>query len=297
LTRRKTISVAWLASLFLMGRAGAMPAGEQTQAPLRRIDHIMIRTDDPGKLYRLFTETLQMPSAWPLATRGGVTSGGAGFGTANIEAIQFPGQAASQTRLVGFGFEPSPLAECLAELRRRGVGYGEPRPFVATGADGSKQTLFTNVTLQELSDADRPANATMHIFLSEYAPAYVNVDERRARLRKELQDRSGGPLGVIGVKELLVGATDMKIATSLWSKLLAPQRPSASGVWQVGDGPAIRLVSADENKLEGIVIRVVSLERAKAALRERGLLGSVTSDAAMMDPARIDGLSIRLVER
>src|SRR5688572_14423501 len=122
--------------------------------PIRQMDHIMIRMDEPGSLYAFFTETLQLPAAWPLATRGGVTSGGVGFGNVNVEAIKFPGQKPSKAQLVGFGFEPSPLAECLTELDRRGIRYGEVRPFVITQPDGSKKTLFTNVTLLQFSDSE-----------------------------------------------------------------------------------------------------------------------------------------------
>jgi hypothetical protein len=295
--RRRLISIALAASFLVFSRLGfAAHVKEPAPPPVRRIDHIMIRTDDPGKLYALFTGTLQLPVAWPLATRGGVTSGGVGFGNTNVEAIQFPGQTRSHALLAGFGFEPSPLAECLAELDRRDVTYGEPRPFVVTGQDGSKQTLFTNVTLRQFSDADRPADATMHIFLSEYSPTYVDIEQRRARLRRELQERSGGPLGVRVVKEVIVGAADLKAATRLWGRLLEPWRPSAPGLWQVGDGPAIRVVRAGESKLQGFVISVVSLRLAKAVLRERGLLGSVTEKDATIDPSKIQGLNIRLVE-
>lgn len=295
--RRKIILIA-LAWFFLVfcRLSSAAQLKQLAPPPVRQVDHIMVRADDPSKLYAFFTETLRLPVAWPLATRGGVTSGGAGFGNTNVEAIQFPGQKTSQAQLVGFGFEPSPLAECLAELDRRGIVYGEPRPFVVTEQDGSKKTLFTNVTLQQFSDADRPADATIHIFLSEYNPTYVDVEQRRARLRKELRESGGGPLGVKAVKEVIIGSADLKAATRLWGKLLEPRRPSASGLWQVGDGPAIRLVRARESKVQGLVISVVSLRRAKAFLRERSLLGSVTEKDATIDPSKIQGLNIRLVE-
>lgn len=123
------------------------------------------------------------------------------------------------------------LFKCLAELDRRGITSGDPRPFDATGPDGSKRTLFTNVTLRQFSDADRPAVATMHIFLSEYSPC-----------------------------------------------------------------PAIRIVQAGENRLQGLVISVVSLRRAKAFLQERGLLGSASASAVTIEPSKIQGLNIRLVE-
>ena len=298
ISRRKMISIALAAFFLVFSRLdSAAQEKEPASPPVLQVDHIMIRADDPSKLYAFFTETLQLPVAWPLATRGGVTSGGVGFGNANVEAIHFPGQKTSRSQLVGFGFEPSPLTECLAELDRRGIVYGEPRPFVVTEQDGSKKTLFTNVTLRQFSDADRPAGATIHIFLSEYSPAYVDAAQRRARLRSELRESGGGPLGVRAVKEVIVGATDLKAATRLWEKLLEPRRPSAPGLWQVGDGPAIRVVQAGENALQGLVISVISLRQAKAFLQEKGLLGSVSEKEVTVNPSKIQGLSIRLVEK
>src|SRR5687767_11777379 len=64
-----------------------------TSPPIRQIDHIMIRTASPHELYAFFTETLQLPVAWPITSpRAGVTTGGVGFGNVNVEAIQFTGQ-------------------------------------------------------------------------------------------------------------------------------------------------------------------------------------------------------------
>jgi hypothetical protein len=53
---------------------------------------------------------------------------------------------------------------------------------------------------------------------------------------------------------------------------------------------------AEENKLQGLVISVVSLRRAKAFLLEKGLLGSVSGKEVTIDPAKIQGVNIRLVE-
>ncbi|HEY9432615.1 MAG TPA: hypothetical protein VI260_14215 [Blastocatellia bacterium] len=297
MNRRNMISIP-LAAIFLA--FSWLPAAAQVKEPappVRQVDHIMIRADDPGNLYAFFSEILQLPIAWPLATRGRVTSGGVGFGNVNVEAIQFPGQKPSHTLLVGFGFEPSPLAECLGELDRRGITYGELRPFVLTEQDGSKKTLWTNVTLRQFSDSDRPADATIHIFLSEYSPTYVDVEQRRARLNRDLLESGGGPLGVMAVKEIIIGATDVKAATKLRERLLEPRRASAPGLWQAGDGPAIRVVRAGENRLQGLVISVVSLQRAKAFLQEKGLLGSVSEKEVTIDPSMVQALNIRLVEK
>jgi hypothetical protein len=112
----------------------------------------------------LLTEVLQLPVAWPLMSpRPGVTTGGVAFGNVNVEAIRIPGRKDKASRLVGFAFEPSPLDECLAELNRRGITYGERRPLFSVGPDGSRNIQWTNVTLRQFSDSDGPADATMHI--------------------------------------------------------------------------------------------------------------------------------------
>jgi hypothetical protein len=186
------------------------------------------------------------------------------------------------------------LAECLAELDRRGIRYGELRPLISTGSDGSKNTLWTNVTLRQFSDGEAAA-ATMHVFLSEYSPGYVNVDQRRERLRRQLAENGGGPLGVEAVKEVIVGVTDLEAARGLWQKLLDPTPLSGPNTWQVSDGPAIRLVQAKENTTQGLVITVASLPRAKTFLREQGLLGAESEKEATIDPSRMHGLNIRVV--
>jgi len=297
MTQRMTMS--FLAASILLAVTDFDLSAQRTATPIRRIDHIMIRADDPAQVFRFFTEVLRLPVAWPMMSpREGVATGGVGFGNVNVEAIRFPGQK-SQTgkgQLLGFAFEPSPLAECLAELDRRGIRYSELRPLISTGPDGSRKTLWTNVTLPQFSDGEA-ADATMHVFLSEYSPTYTNVDQRRERLRRQLAEIDGGPLGVEAVKEVVVGVTDMEVALGLWQKLLDPTPLSGPSMWQVSDGPAIRLVPAKENTARGLVITVQSIARAKTFLRERGLLGTHSEKEATIDPSKIHGLNISVVEK
>lgn len=295
MSQRRTLSL--LAATMLLAFAGLESAAQPTAAPIRRIDHIMIRADDPANVYAFFTEILRLPVAWPLMSpREGVATGGVGLGNVNVEAIRFPGQKGqpSRAQLLGFGFEPSPLAASLAELDRRGITYGAPRPLIATGQDGSKNTLWTNVTLRQFSDGEA-ADATMHVFLSEYSPTYVNVEQRRERLRAQLAESGGGPMGVEDVKEVIVGVRDLEAARHLWQKLLGPTPQSGPDRWAVGDGPAIRLVQARENTTQALVIGVTSLPRAKAFLRENGLLGADSEEDGAIDPSKIYGLNIRIV--
>lgn len=298
-TCRIGLSLA-VAAFFALASLEPAAQVENSPPPIRQVDHIMIRADDPAKVYTFFTETLQLPVAWPMVSpRAGVTTGGVGFGNVNVEAINFPEQKrrSRPAELLGFALEPASLRESLAELDRRGISYGELRPLISKGQDGAKNTLWTNVTLRQFSDSDGPSEASIHIFLSEYSPTYVNVAERRARLRSELNARGGGPLGVQRVKEIVVGARDLEASRELWQKLLDPTPPSALNAWQVGNGPSIRLVSAKENSVQALVVDVTSLRRAKGFLRENGLLGSDLAEEATLDPSKLHGLNIRLVEQ
>lgn len=293
---RTSVCLLSVTVLTVGGSAIASQTRGAASQPIRQIDHIMIRTGTPQELYAFFTETLELPVAWPITSpRAGVVTGGVGFGNVNVEAIQFPGQTDSRPRLVGFAFEPAGLEESLSELNSRGITSGERRPLTAVGPDGSRNTLWTNVTLPQFSDADSPANATLHVFLTEYSPSYVNVEERRSRLRKQLFERSGGPLGVVDVNEVIIGATHLELTRRLWQRLLDPARPAMSNTWHVGNGPAIRLVSATENRIQTMVIRVASLDRAKAFLRDKQLLGAESDGQVAIDPPKVGGLDIRLV--
>jgi catechol 2,3-dioxygenase-like lactoylglutathione lyase family enzyme len=287
-----------LVSLSAINGSGISSQTPATAQPIRQIDHIMIRAGDPRELYTFFVDTLQLPVAWPLTSpRAGVMTGGVGFGNVNVEAILFPGQTDPQPRLLGVAFDPSPLDESVRELTRRGLTSGERRPLVAVGPDGVSRTLWTNVTLRQFSDSDNPADATLHMFLSEYSPTYVNVDERRARLRAQLVDSAGGPLGVVEVKEVIIGVIDVETAQRLWQRLLDPTPSAATNTWRIGAGPALRLVRASENRVQALLIRVASLERARTFLRTNNLLGADTAGQVTIDPSKIGGLDFRLVER
>jgi catechol 2,3-dioxygenase-like lactoylglutathione lyase family enzyme len=294
----RRISV-WLLLLAILAAGGSQVAARTRGAasqPIRQIDHIMIRTGNPQELYAFFTDTLGLPVAWPITSpRSGVRTGGVGFGNVNVEAIQFPGQTDIRPRLVGFALEPSGLEGSLSELNRRGLALGERRPLVVDRPDGSRITLWTNVTLMQFSEADNPANAAVHIFLSEYNPSQLNVEDRRARLRKQLVDSRGGPLGVVEVKEVVIGATDIPMARRLWQRLLDPVRPAAANTWRIGNGPAIRLVPSAENRVQTLVVRVASLAEAKAFLRDKQLLGAESAGHVAIDPLKVGGLDIRLV--
>lgn len=123
---------------------------------------------------------------------------------------------------------------------------------------------------------------------------FKNHDEKRAADAESLRARGGGALGLEAVEEIVVGVRDYRSAAEKWTKLFAPLPPVADGLWELADGPAVRLVRQTENVIQGLVLRVSDLARAETFLREKDMLGSPTGEQLRIDPAKIHGLDIRL---
>jgi len=269
--------------------------GQRITLPvIRQVDHILIESDDPGVLFEFLTRTLELPVAWPLMDYPGFTSGGAAAGNVNIEILKYaaPRSSAARRRLaarfVGIALEPLPLSDSLPELRARGIPYHSPEAFLSTLPDGSRGTSWTTVSLTQLSKPE------LSVFLREYSPAFLNVAIRRNQLGGQLVLNQGGPLGIESVDEILLGTKDFQGARARWQQLLAPIVPSSKGIWQIGEGPAIHLVGDGKDRIRRIVLKVESLERAKAFLKEKRMLGPASAAEIALHPSAIQGLDIRI---
>jgi hypothetical protein len=77
---------------------------------------------------------------------------------------------------------------------------------------------------------------------------------------------------------------------------VAPTTPLGGGtLWRLGDGPAVRLVQAEQTMIQGLVLAVTSLPAAREFLQRRELLGASTATELVILASRIGGLGIRLV--
>ncbi|HMF55098.1 MAG TPA: hypothetical protein VK619_01950, partial [Pyrinomonadaceae bacterium] len=79
---------------------------------------------------------------------------------------------------------------------------------------------------------------------------FRNHDEKRAFDLSQLRERQGGALGVLSVKEVVAGVKAYDVAGENWRKCFAPVEPRENGVWEIADGPAVRLVPATENLIK-----------------------------------------------
>jgi hypothetical protein len=273
-----------------------------------------------NQLFSLLTETLQLPVAWPVnADAPGFKTGGVFAGTINMEIFQSGAQetlsspAPSQAQLYGIAFEPYDLAAAVQEVDRRGIPHLPLMPVPEGFPLGTMGSMWTLLFFGELLDNDLARyGAVMKdsrdlvpffndlfqrgmIFLCEYNKKHYDTTQGRLRRQAELQAKQGGPLGLLGVQEIVVGVRDMEAARASWQRLFDPLTEMELGVWEIGDGPTIRLVPRDQDGLVSLIWKVASLERAAAFLEEQGLLGGSEGDQIALDRAKLFGLNILLV--
>jgi hypothetical protein len=269
---------------------GLPAAGQSAQAThpssevlVRQIDHILVGSDQAEEVFRLFSEKFGLPVAWPFKSYKDFASGGVGFGNVNIEIVRSEHHPSG---LTGVALEPTSLSEVLSGLDAHGLKHHDPNPYFGKDSSGTETLWWTTVDVKSLPPADT-------IFFCKYN---FDVDGRRVRLRADLQKHEGGPLGIESVSELVIGVKDMAAAQHDWSILLGPVPPSQESLWQIGAGPAIRLVATQQDHLMVLRIKVKSLERARAFLKAENLLGLDAGHEISLDPSHVAGADVRLVE-
>jgi hypothetical protein len=67
------IVLAWS---IMSWNVSAQASRQPTEGLVRQIDHIMICSDDPEKIMRLFSEKLLLPVVWAFQSYGTFSSGG-----------------------------------------------------------------------------------------------------------------------------------------------------------------------------------------------------------------------------
>lgn len=258
---------------------------------LVKVDHFFATSPDAERLFDFFRDTLGLAVAWPYRDYGGFASGGLSAGNSVIEFVKWtvPKGEVLRTEWKSIAFEPAGGTEALVEeLARRDIDHAAPDTTRSRDATGKEVVGWTNTDLTGLS----PSGA---VFVCDYADRKA-IEENRAAASADLMRRNGGPLGVIAVKEIVLGVTDVAKAAVPWRRLVGSAAQESDSVFNVGDGPGIRLVQAEDGIRE-ITIGVSSVAAARRFLADRGLL-ETGEEAGRVSIARhaLGGLRVFLVE-
>ncbi|MDA1192161.1 MAG: hypothetical protein O3A46_10830 [Candidatus Poribacteria bacterium] len=277
---------------------------------VRHIDRLSIQADDPRVVFPFFSEALGLPVTSPITRFDRYTSGGVSAGNVSLEVLQFAGQppvsALSDTpeaHLWGVSFlNALPAADAVEELTQRAVGHNPPQtgrgrppkhwlPYFETATPGANAPLMTQIGITGLiTESSYSWDAFVQV--SEF---HHDIARRRKAEHAGFRAAKGGALGLLGVQEVVVGATDLETKRDLWQSLLDPIEPYGDGFWLVGTGPAIRLVEHFDDELVALVLRVRDLDAAETFLAERGLDDIAEDGNLCIAPDGCFGLDLRLV--
>lgn len=136
---------------------------DASRAVVKQLDHVVARVDDPRRLFTLFTETLGLPVAWPLASYPSFQSGGVALGNLYLEIMQCGPrrEASNKGRLCAVAFESPGIESAVEELSRRGVPHTPVAPYVERGEGGARTKVWSNVVLGRLLGRDLLLDATI----------------------------------------------------------------------------------------------------------------------------------------
>ncbi|MFZ6745251.1 hypothetical protein ACO0LC_18660 [Undibacterium sp. JH2W] len=276
--------LACLSSNAIAAQAGA-------DSTISRIDHILIEQKATDDSFQLFANQLQVPVIWPMVKYGPFSSGGLYFGNVVLEFGQFAalgGVAPESPRLAGIAFQPlKSAAASMLEFDQHQIAHGPAEPFT-TYRDGKPQALWTNVRISGIGPADS------WLFVCEY---HFDSKLRQTAAFDELQKLKGGPLGLLGVKEVIIETPDLQAARARWKNLLSSAIEQEAGVFTLSSGPVIRLAQGKSEALRSLTIEVSSLSQTRAALAAQSIAYDDKGTEILLGNGNVHGLPFRLVQR
>ena len=279
----QTRSVMIGAELFLCLCAASCETGATQQLIVERLDHVVVEARDPAELFAFVADTLGLPMAWEFQDYGTFASGGVSLGNVNLEITGSSGflSGVEAARPTAVAFDPAPIPDARAELRRRRLRASRPSPYV----DDAGDTRWVTIGL--------PGHSTRQLtaFLVDYR--YVNAVARRDRLNDSLVASGGGLLGIEELLEVQLEVTEDR--RDAWHQLLAPHEELAPGRWSVGDGPRVAVHVGGESRVTGLIVGVSSLDAAVTALQATGMRPvQVSEDGQEAEVVLAPGFTIRL---
>ena len=147
--------------LALLSFGDAQNSPNESKPLIRQVDHVLIKVADPEPLFKLLSQTLELPVAWPLKSYGVFVSGGVFAGNVNLEVLRM-GPVAEKSRvdapgprMYGIAFEPADTIESSARiLDDRKLNHGPLLPMSGVRPNGEHGVLWTNVYLHDLNIPD-----------------------------------------------------------------------------------------------------------------------------------------------
>lgn len=257
-------------------------------AQFDKVDIFFVDSPKAEELFNFFKATFRLPTVWDYQSYGPhVSSGGLTLGNVVIEFQKTEHTAGTEFK--GMTLQPLSSAEnTVTMLDAANVKHDAIMPSVFTLDNGLKDTTWEIVQLENLL----PDN--VEFLFCDY--------KHRNQIQKGRKDASdslsllrGGPLGILGVKDIVIACNNLSIYSNELLKLPGLKKENNSR-FTFQSGPAMQLVNGDKTGIKKIVISVSSIAKVKKYLQSKSMLGGATKNSIFIDPQITDGLTIEFVD-
>ena len=259
--------------------------------PILKIEHFYAVSTRPEELYKFLNVDFGLPEVWPFTDYGGFSSGGLSLGNVVLEIVgsnEVSEHSLEDAYFHGIAFEPIETAESMVRwLDNKGYAHSSLNPFKEF-IDGIERTHWVTF------DIDIPPKNS-RIFVCDYKNRKLVEGGRKIASHKLLNSDINSHQ-IKGLNEITIMLKDTEEGGRLWSQLLGSEKQAAPGEFEFQEGPCIKLVPAEKDKISEISITVDSLHKTKKFLKSKGLFGSEINEKLIITPSAIQGLNISFIE-
>lgn len=255
-------------------------------AQIKNIEHFFVSSPDAKKLFYFFKDNFNLPVLWHYEAWKTYASGGLTLGETPLEFLRFANDTSTKTLFAGIALQPTVGVNKLMRIYDSlHVSYGDE--YIDTFTENNiKDTGFINLKIKNTL----PGN--VYFFTCDYKYR-LEMDTMEMKAADSLKTIHGGGLGIIALKEIVVGCTDLTSYSNALSKLPGIKKEK-NNLFRFSKGPSIRLVNSDSEGIQKIILTVHSLAAARGFLKQKNMSGESTKNAVMINPEAIEGLRIEL---
>ena len=251
--------------------------GNYDEKIISKVDHIIIKPDNPEALFDFLANELKLPVFWDYAQHGDYTSGGIFCGNVNIESLSYD-QMENENVICGIAFDPeSSTEETLAEFEKRNIAHGDP--------------VHSPVHIVTPINGLLPEGI---VVLCDYIIP-EKIKNKKKLKQKELEESDGGPLGIEYVITSTIHVNGDHMIKE-WKKLIHIEQISSTDYVYTQSSPDIHFIKSDRNGIESIMFKVKSLERVRSYLVENNMFGSEADGIILISPETSHGVLFRFTD-
>ena len=252
------------------------------------IEHLNLSSPKAEELFNFFKNDLGLTVNWDYQVwSDDFASGGLSFGNVPME-IQIS-KGTLQTSFMGICLEPhESLEQILPVLDSAKILLDNFRPFISTHQDGTKDTTLEIMNIRNVLPAD------INFIICDFKHR-DQVHRNREEASYSLKINHGGNLGVILLKEVVIGCKNSSSCINELSKLPGIKMLD-NNRFSFRSGPDLRVTNSDTEGILKIVVKVYSLASAKEYLESKNILGESKKSSISIDPKAIDGLIVELID-